>query len=117
MAAVKYDFTIEQGATTIKPFVWKSGEDVPVNLTGATVRMQVRRSTSSSDVLLEASTANSRIQLDPLLGKFTLVLSATVTAAISWLTGVYDIEITASNGVVTRLVQGTITVSKEVTRD
>lgn len=116
MAAVKYDFTIEQGATTVKPFVWKSGEGVPVDLTGSSVRMQVRRSPSSSDVLLEASTENDRIQLDATNGKFTLVLSATVTAALNWMTGVYDIEVTSADDTVTRLVQGTITISKEVTR-
>ena len=116
MAAVKYDFTIEQGATTTKPFVWKSSDGQPVDLTGYSVRMQVRRNVSSPDVLLEASTENGRFQLDAESGKFTLVLSATITSAITWQTGVYDIELTDSDSVVTRLIQGQIDVSKEVTR-
>lgn len=116
MAAAKYDFTIEQGTTVTKPFVWKSGEGLPVDITGYTARMQVRRSVSSADVLLEASTDNNRIQIDGTEGRLTLVLSATVTSAINWTLGVYDIELRDNDGVVTRLVQGSITVSKEVTR-
>ena len=43
MAAV-YDITIEQGATFRLSLVWKDSSNVPVNLTGYTARMQVRRS-------------------------------------------------------------------------
>ena len=117
MAAAKYDFTIEQGATTTKPFVWKSGDGVPVDISGYDVRMQVRRSVSSSDVLLAADTGNGRFQVDGPNGKFTLVLSAADTSAITWTTGVYDIELEDGDGVVTRLLMGTVTVSKGVTRD
>ena len=89
----------------------------PVDLSGYTARMQVRRSVSAADVLLEASTSNDRIQLDPLAGRVTLVLPADVTSAINWTRGLYDIELVSPDGDVTRLVQGEITVSKEVTRD
>lgn len=117
MPAAEYNFSIEQGATTIKPFVWKSSDNSPVDLSGYEARMQVRRSASSPDVLLEASTSNNRIQLDAAAGRFTLVLSADVTAAIEWSRGRYDIELRSPDGDVTRIVQGEITVSKEVTRD
>jgi hypothetical protein len=117
MPAAQYDFAIEQGATTIRSFVWKSSDGTPVDLTGYAARMQVRRSVSAADVLLEASTFNNRIQLDPLAGRITLVLPADVTAAINWTRGRYDIELVSPDGDVTRLVQGEITVSKEITRD
>jgi hypothetical protein len=117
MPAAQYDFAIEQGATTIKPFVWKSSDGTPVDLSGYTARMQVRRSTSSEYVLLEASTDNGRIQLDHEAGKLTLVLSAGVTAAIDWSRGRYDIELESPDGGVTRLIYGEISISKEITRD
>lgn len=116
MAAAQYDFEIEQGATAIWPFVWKDSTGAPVNLTGYTARMQVRQSTSATDVLLSATTENGKLLIDPLLGKTTLGLSATETAALAWRKGKYDLELVSPAGVVTRLLYGVITVSPEVTR-
>lgn len=116
MAAATYDFDIEQGATLLKPIVWKDSTGSPVNLTGYTAKMQVRQSVSSSDVLLEMSTVNGRISITPLTGTITLIFSATLTAAITWSRGKYDLELTSNDGTVTRLIEGQISVSKEITR-
>jgi hypothetical protein len=116
MAAATYDFEIEQGATLLKPIVWKDSNGTPVNLSGYTARMQIRRSVAAEDVLLELSTANNRINIDALNGTVTLIFDSATTAAFTWTSGVYDLELTSSGGVVTRLIQGKITVSKEVTR-
>ena len=45
-----------------------------------------------------------------------IAITATATAAITWTTGVYDLEIVFPSGDVRRLVYGTVTVSPEVTR-
>ena len=116
MPAAQHNFTIEQGATTVKPFIWKSSDGSAINLTGYTARMQVRRNYASADVLLEATTENGRLQIEPSAGRITLVLSAEVTAGLTWRNGVYDIEMVSSDGHVTRLLQGEIEISKEVTR-
>ena len=116
MPAASYDFQIEQGATLLKPIVWKDSAGVAVNLTGYSAKMQIRQSASSTDVLLELSTANSRISITALTGTITLIFSAAVTAAIDWSRGRYDLELTSSDGTVTRLIEGQISVSKEVTR-
>lgn len=116
MAAANYDFEIEQGATLLKPIVWKDSAGVAVNLTGYTAKMQVRKSASSPDVLLEMSTTNGKIQLTPATGTITLVFSATTTADISWTRGKYDLELTSADGTVTRLIEGEISVSREITR-
>ena len=42
--------------------------------------------------------------------------SATQSAALDFNSAVYDLEIVSPAGVVTRLVQGTVTLSREVTR-
>lgn len=115
MAAAIYDFEIEQGTTINKPFVWKDSLGVPVTLIGYTARMQVRPTVSSTEVLLDATTLNGKIVLST-LGGVTLTLSALETAAITWRKGKYDIELVSATGIVTRLVQGEITVSPEVTR-
>lgn len=116
MAAATYNFEIEQGATLTKPFVYKTSTSTAINITGYTARMQVRSSVKSADVLLELNTENTRIVLGGTTGTITLQLTAAVTAAITWTKGVYDLELVNAAGVVTRLLQGEITVSKEVTR-
>lgn len=116
MAAATYDFEIEQGATLVKPIVWKDSSGTPINLTGYTAKMQVRQSVSSPDVLLELSTTNGKIQITPATGTVTLVFDATTTAAITWKRGKYDLELTSTGGTVTRLLEGQIAVSQEVTR-
>jgi hypothetical protein len=114
--AGEYDLEILQGETYTKQFIWKDSAGTEVNLTGYTARMQVRQSKASDDVLLELTTANGRISLGGAAGTIDLNLSATVTAAITWKRGLYDLELVASNGVVRRLLEGEVTVSKEVTR-
>jgi hypothetical protein len=116
MAAAQYDFEIEQGATLLKPIVWKDSTGAAVDLTGYTARMQVRRSTSAPDVLIELSSANGKISISALTGTVTLIFSATTTAAFDWRRGKYDLELVAPDGIVTRLVEGEIAVSREVTR-
>ncbi len=116
MPAATYNFKIEQGTTLLKPVVWKDSNGAPVNLTGYTAKMQIRASAYSDEVLLELSTTNGRITLDAVAGKVTLIFSPTITSAINWRRGKYDLELTAANGTVTRLIEGEITVSQEVTR-
>lgn len=116
MAAASYDFEIEQGATLVKPIVWKDSTGTAVNLTGYTAKMQIRKSVSAADVLLELSTTNGKLTITPNTGTVTMTFSATTTAAIDWSRGKYDLEVTSSSGIVTRLIEGEITVSKEITR-
>lgn len=116
MSAAEYNFTIEQGTTVIRPFVWKDADGVPVDLTGYTARMQVRPSVSSDEVYLDASSVNGKLQLVPLEGKVTLVLSATETGSFTWRRGRYDMELVDADGIVTRLLFGVIEISREVTR-
>lgn len=117
MSVAQYDFEIIQGATFTQPFVWKDGDGDPVDLTGYAARMQVRKSVQAKDVLLEATTANGRIVIYPLTGTFTLSLPAAVTESLDWLCGRYDIELVASDGFVVRILEGTVSVSREITRD
>lgn len=49
-------------------------------------------------------------------GVITLSLTATLTAGIPATRYVYDLEMISSGGVVTRLLEGYVTVTPEVTR-
>jgi hypothetical protein len=114
--AVTYDLEIEQGATFSRLFRWKDSEGVLVDLTGYTARMQIRRKFSSATAEYSATTENGAIVLGGALGTIQLTISATDTAALTCVSGVYDLELVDSEGVVTRFVQGNVTVSREVTR-
>jgi len=81
-------------------------------LTGYTPRMQVRETHDSTSILLTVtcSVANASG------GIIRLQATATTTASIEEGIYVYDLEIESSTGVVTRLLQGNVTVTPEVTR-
>ena len=51
MAAGKYTFIIEQGATTDFEVVWKDGAGTPINLSSYQARMQIRSGYGSSATL------------------------------------------------------------------
>lgn len=109
-----YDFTIYQGATFSRVITWKDESETLVNLTGYTARMQIRQRIGG-DTLIALTTENSRIALGGTAGTITLNVSATDTAALT-MDGVYDLELVSAAGVVTRLLQGSVTLSKEVTK-
>ena len=115
MSATTYDILIEQGATFSQLVTYKES-GVAVNLTGYTARMQVRSTLESASTIVELTTANGRIALGGAAGTITLTISATDTAALTAGRGVYDLELVSGSGIVTRLLQGVATISRNVTR-
>lgn len=115
MAAGTLDFTIEQGATFNLLLTWKI-DTVPVNLTGYTARLQARVDVEDSEVIVSLTTSNGGITLGGSAGTISLDQTATQTTLLPAGTYVYDLELIASNSTVTRLVQGELLISPEVTR-
>jgi hypothetical protein len=121
MSAGVYDFEVEQGATFTRVFTWTTGTTgcsattAPVDLTGYTARMQIRPNVSSTTVIFEANTSNGNIVLGGSAGTITLTIPAADTATFNFSRAVYDLELT-TGVTVTRLLQGTVTLSREVTR-
>ena len=119
----KLNLTIYQGATfrrTLKfelapvPPATVGG---PINLTGATARMQIRASVDASTVLLELNAINGRLVIiDEQGGVLLLEISAADTAVLNFPSAVYDMEIEYANGDVDRVLYGAVKLSKEVTR-
>lgn len=116
MAAGIYDITVEQGATFRFEVTWKDSAGTPVNLTGYSARMQVRETYESEDIIISFTSSGGSIALGGSLGTIVVTGSAIDTAKIPMTTGVYDLELQASNGVVTRLLQGKAMITREVTR-
>jgi hypothetical protein len=115
-ALATYDLNIAQGATYSQTLNWKTGSPAEfVNTTGFTARMQLRASYSSPTATLDLTTENGRIALTN-SGVITLTISAADTALITAGQYVYDLEMVSAGGLVTRLLQGIVVVSPEVTR-
>jgi hypothetical protein len=115
MAAGTLDLSIEQGATYNLVLTWQIN-GTAVNLTNYTARLQARVDVEDSEVILSLTTANGGITLGGALGTISLDQTATQTALLPAGTYVYDLELIAGGGTVTRLVQGELIVSPEVTR-
>jgi len=88
----------------------------PINLTGYTARLQFREPLESSIVLLSLTTENGGITLGGVNGTIALLISATDTAALTWSTAVFDLEIISASSIVDRIISGRASVSDEVTR-
>jgi hypothetical protein len=109
-----YNFTIEQGATFNLLMTWRI-DNVPVNLTGYTARLQARIDVDETDTILSLTTG-AGITLGGAAGTISLDQTATQTAVLPKGEYVYDLELQSSGGIVTRLLQGELNISAEVTR-
>lgn len=89
--------------------------NVPTSLVGITARMQIRAKLEDTVVILELTTENGGIVIDSALGTITIVITATATAALTFTSAVYSLEL-AEGSEVTPFIYGSITLSKEITR-
>lgn len=128
-ALVECDIIVTQGADNAFAFRYStrtSNTTTPVDLTDWTARAQLRR-TWGGEIWLTATHADA-ITLTA-TGDVVLVIDAATTEDPAWNTrskvsagepqarGVWDLELIDPAGRVTRLVQGTVTVSPDVTRE
>ena len=128
MYSNKFNFTraddfgkaLQRGATFTHQWAWEketapqSGEYTPVDLSGFTAKMQVRKK-PGSPIIIELSTANGRIILGGALGTIDLLISATDTENLIPGMYAYDIELTSDTGFVIRFSEGLFEVEDEIT--
>lgn len=91
----------------------------PVDLADFTAQMEIKDKVGGT-VLASSDPADGLLKIldiaiDTLKKTITLTISATATAAITWKKGVYDLEMKSLSGVVTALITGSVSVTKEVT--
>ena len=125
MPAGKYNLLIEQGATFELELQYKDSNGVVVDLTGYSGRLQIRPSIGSPTAYLCLSSSlnpdgtglnfsGSNGSTPPSSGSIGVYISAITSSMLTFNTGVYDLEI-QSGSFVTRLLQGNVQLSKEVT--
>jgi hypothetical protein len=114
MTPGRLNFTCPQGSTFRKTLTYKIDE-VPVNLSGYSARMQVRETHDASDYIVYL-TETSGITLGGSAGTIDILIADSTTA--NFITGdhVYDLEIESSGGITDRLIEGRFNVTPEVTR-
>jgi len=124
VTANQYNIVIEQGATYLLDITYKDSDGDAIDLTNHDARMQVRASYDASSPLIDidsdtGGTGNtSGISLGGSAGTLAIVISDADTKALSApASNVYDLELEASNGVVTRLIEGKAAVSPGVTQE
>lgn len=112
-------FTVDLDASGLGTY--KSGGTLtyhaPVNLSGYVARLQVRPSLASTTKILDLDSDQlGGITLGGSEGTVLITISAATTAALNFASAVYDLELLSPTGVVTRLMEGKVTLKKEVTR-
>lgn len=108
---------IYQGSTYRKNLQWiVKSTGLPKDLTGCTVKMQMRAYLGSETVIDELSTENGKIVLtDASQGKFQIILTPAQTVLYTFSKSVYDLDITFPVGDKYTLVKGTVTLYLQVT--
>jgi len=121
MAAGKYNFIIEQGTTLDFEIAYKDSTDTAINLTDYAGRMQIKDKIGGSTTHITLSSSleadGTGLSIDGSAGTIGVFISADKSAALDFSKAVYDLEIVSGSTypIVTRLLQGNVTLDKEVT--
>ena len=104
---------IDQGSTYSKPItVYQDDGTTIQNLTGYTATSQLRKNYTSTAY----TTILATIQTPATGGVIVISLTAVQTAALKSGRYVYDLQIAAADGTVTRVIEGVLTLRPEVTK-
>jgi hypothetical protein len=128
MAAGKYTITIEQGATTDFEVQWKDSTGSPVDLTNYQARMQIRSDYGGTQIIELSSSlkadgtglnmSGSNGTTPPTSGSVGIFISAASSSALTFNEAKYDLEMVSGSGAnvyVTRLLEGKVKLSKNIT--
>lgn len=108
--ATKANITVDQGTTFSTTIYLTDDNGDPINLTGYTGRSQMRKHYTSSN------SQSFSVALNNTVGSVGLSLTAAQTANLVAGRYVYDVEVVSSANVVSRIIEGIVTVTPEVTR-
>ena len=114
MTPGRVNFLCPQGSTFSRRLTYKI-DDIPVNLTGYSSRLQVRETHYDTETIASL-VSGSGITLGGSAGTIDILIAASATALFDAGTWVYDLEIESTNGTIDRLVEGNFIVTPEVTR-
>lgn len=103
------DYRIEQGADYGLEFTVLDEDGELYDLTAATCAAQVRETKDSTSSISFSSS------IDTATSVITLTMPSATTETFTYYSGYWDCELTIT-GVVTRLLEGTVVISQQVTK-
>lgn len=109
------NFVCPQGSTFRRTLTYTLDE-VPVDLSGYSSRLQVREYYYSTDPVVSLISGSGGITMGGSAGTIDILISASTTSVFPTGTHVYDLEIVSPSDIVDRLIEGTFNVTPEVTR-
>jgi hypothetical protein len=108
--ATRVNIVIDQGTDFETSINLTDSNGAQLDLTDMTAASQIRKTHSSSNAV------NFTTALANATGTLSLSLNNSVTANMSSGRYVYDVELTDGSNVVSRILEGVVTVTPEVTR-
>lgn len=105
------NFEIGQGSTFLRTMTVVDNEKTPLDLTNYTLEGQLRKNYNSDEFI-----AFDIVKINAVSGRITIGLSDTITDTLIFPKYVYDIELTSGDSTKSRILEGSITVSPNVTR-
>tara|TARA_R110000751_G_scaffold23861_5_gene65536 strand:+ start:160 stop:558 length:399 start_codon:yes stop_codon:yes gene_type:complete len=131
MAAGRYSFVIEQGATTNFEIQYKDSNSSPIDLTGYSGRLQIKSTyaQNSGELYLTLSSSlnsdgtglnfsGSNGSTPPASGSIGIYIAACTSSALTFNEALYDLELYSGSGdcpYTVRLLEGRVQLSKQVT--
>lgn len=109
-----YNFTIDQDSTYTVTLVYNDGNGNPIDLTGYEAKMQLREKYDSPTAALTLTTGGGGIVITGPTGTIDITATDEQTATLDPIFYVYDLDLKLG-GVITRLIQGQVTVRPRVT--
>ena len=109
------NFEVDQNATFSFIVEYKDNNGLPINLTGATAKMQVRDQKGGTKLAFSLTSPSGGIVIDPTNGKITIKMTPTQTSKLFYPKSSYDIMVTDSNANKIKLLEGYMTLSRSVT--
>jgi hypothetical protein len=108
--AIKSNIVIDQGADYEVTINVKDANTTPIDLNGFTGQAQIRKYFTSSKKY------DFKVTIAANTGEVTLAMSAANTAKLSTGRYLYDCVLTSNTNVVSRVVEGIVTINPRVTR-
>lgn len=109
--AIKSNIIIDQGVDYEVTINMRDANTTPINLTGYTGKAQLRKYFTSS------TSVDFEVLIAPDAGTVTLAMNSATTSTISPGRYVYDCVLYSNDNVVSRVLEGIVTITPQVTRN
>jgi hypothetical protein len=114
--AIQKNWEVDQN-TTFKFEIQYTEDDetTPIDLTGASAKMQVRDTKGGSKIAFTLTSPSGGISIDETTGTLSISITPTQTNKLFYPKSSYDIMMIDSNGNKIKLLEGFMTLSRSVT--